>query len=231
MEQAPHIAAELKEISTWVANIEKNNPFSVPEGYFAAFPEGILRIILQHKNVAVPATDEIETLSPLLASLRHKSSLTVPEHYFEQFSVPAISIPQENKTETVTAPVRSISAGRKWIAYAAAAIVAGFIGLSTFLFLNRSVNPGDTEKEKVTVQYDNNHPADDFSGIPDETLAGFLSSAPAKSFTAIDSNDADMDVIAVMDIDDNRLKNILHELPDEDLISYAEDTRNEDVSL
>ncbi|MFT3749846.1 MAG: hypothetical protein QM768_16100 [Agriterribacter sp.] len=229
MEQAPDIAAELKKISILVAGIEKHNPFSVPAGYFTEFPENILRLVLKNENTAVSVKDEITALSPLLASLRNKSSLTVPEHYFEQFSIPVIPVAQEDKTEAVIAPVRSISESRKWIKYAAAAVAAGFIGLSTFLFLNRSVNP--LEKEKTAVQHDKNHSANNFSGIPDETLAGFLSSAPAKSFTATDSDEADIDDIAVMDIDDNKLTNILRELPDEDLISYAEDARNEDVSL
>ncbi|MFT4016026.1 MAG: hypothetical protein QM668_03615 [Agriterribacter sp.] len=229
MEQVPDIAAELKEISTLVAGIKKNNPFSVPAGYFAEFSENVLSLVLQNESTAVPVKDEIEALSPLLASLRNKSSLTIPEHYFEQFSIPAIPAPQESKDGTAIAPVRSISANRKWIKYAAAAMVAGFVGLSTFFFLNRSANPA--EKDKTVVQHDKNHSANDFSGIPDEALAGFLSSAPVNSFTATDSDEADIDAIAMIDIDDNKLTNILRELPDEDLISYAEDTRNEDVSL
>ncbi|MFT3948624.1 MAG: hypothetical protein QM763_16795 [Agriterribacter sp.] len=230
MKQALDTAAEMKEIGAIIAGIEKTNLFSVPENYFTQFPEKVLAYIQQKENIAVSAKDEIEILSPLLASLKNKSTLAIPGNYFEQFSFSPVTR-EEHEAALVTAPVRSISAGRKWIRYAAAAVITGIIGLTAFWAINKSTTNHHANAGNVAIQqHNNNQQVNDFSGIPDETLAKYLSATPAIILTP-DSADSGLYDIAVMDIDEKKLANLLQEMPDEDLISYTNDTRDENIVL
>ncbi|MCC6289329.1 MAG: hypothetical protein IT249_15730 [Chitinophagaceae bacterium] len=219
MKQALDIVAELKEISALVAGIEKNNLFSVPEGYFSEFPEKILKHIYNN-GIYSSAKEEIEILSPFLASLKHNQPFSLPDNYFDNLKS---QISTEEETLT---PVRSISSKSKWIKYAVAAAITGFIGISAIFFINNNFTKNHSG---VAAAQNNKHTDDDFNKISDDALEGYLSGMPEKS-ASIDSVETTFYDVAVLDLDDKRLSNILHEIPDEDLIVYAQDP-SLDISL
>lgn len=79
------ILQELENISPVVANIQKQNVWSVPIGYFDSILPAILNAIKNDAsiNIANEVAEELKTISPLLASLSKASILSIPEHYFD----------------------------------------------------------------------------------------------------------------------------------------------------
>lgn len=232
MEHNPNIALELKEISPTVAAIENNNPFSVPHGYFDAFPGKILEMIRKESVDFSLAVNETEALSPLLASLKQKTTFTVPENYFEQFNAKITENTPKQIKEQHAAPVRSISDSRKWVKYAAAAAIAGLVGLGSVLFLNNSGNVSGNDKihqENALAANDqrNTTSADELSKVPDTILNEYLAVLPTEAETDnADSADAAFYNLALLNIDDKGLADILHEVSDDDLKNFAEENRN-----
>lgn len=113
METAIDILNELKLLSPLIAEMDKVNVFTVPEGYFESIndtvlaclkeeqdtaqtkysgnvPEGyfdqLADSILNKIKIAEPAIEEIKTLSPFLYSVQNKNVFTVPQGYFENLS-------------------------------------------------------------------------------------------------------------------------------------------------
>ena len=226
MKQAADISAELREISTTVAGIEKSNPFSVPHNYFAAFPEKILAVIRQPGADSMAAKDEIELASPLLASLKNKQPFTIPQHYFEEFKLPVAAVSQLGEAPVVT-PVRSIFSGKKWIQYAAAAAVTGVIGWGVLMFAHNSTSiPGNDNMNQRDLAVNQDNQSDDgLQDLSDDDLNGYLADMPEESNTP-DSAESAFFNLAVLNIDDKGLADLLHEIPDEDLQSFAEDSRD-----
>ncbi|CAN5317860.1 hypothetical protein BH09BAC2_BH09BAC2_06430 [soil metagenome] len=145
------ILNELLLISPSLARIGNNNIFSVPEGYFSSFPLNTIRE-LHGSSFSVPdsyfdkfsdrilqkikeTADESETTG-LLKKIRHTNVFTVPENYFDNFSQSVFSEVQPAKV--IRMEHRSI-----W-KYAAAAVITGLIGISSFWSLNtKSSAPSD----------------------------------------------------------------------------------------
>jgi hypothetical protein len=109
----------------------------VPAGYFDGLADRIMqkiRLLEKEKD-----TDELADIAPLLHAMARKNVYTVPEGYFEQ--------------TIVHPPVRlvSIHRSRKWMRYAAAAVLTGAIGTGIF-FASRKEQVSDYEKyTKVDV--------------------------------------------------------------------------------
>lgn len=104
----------------------KSNTLTAPENYFETLSDKILSKISNNKN---ELADELENIAPLLNSISKKNVYTVPENYFENFSI------TKNKKQ----PAKIISFGftRKWISYAAAAIIGGVLITGGFLYQNK----------------------------------------------------------------------------------------------
>ena len=78
------ILQELENISPVVANIQKQNVWSVPIGYFDSILPAILNIIKNDPSINInEVAEELKTISPLLASLSKASILSIPENYFD----------------------------------------------------------------------------------------------------------------------------------------------------
>lgn len=71
-----HILNELSTISQTVANIPDVPVFTVPENYFAQFPEKLMSKIREDVQY------ETSLISPLLGGLEKKTPFSVPEGYF-----------------------------------------------------------------------------------------------------------------------------------------------------
>lgn len=154
METKSAILSELKEISPAVAGIGSGFTYHVPDGYFDGLAAAILNRI---KTEGLSAKDELQTLSPLLGGLSKKSPYQVPEGYFEMS--PVLMQLKNKKTYAVPdgyfdnlaanvlnkvqdrkpAKVVSMNTGRRFMRYAAAAVVAGVMAVAGwFYFANTS---------------------------------------------------------------------------------------------
>ncbi len=151
---------ELQALSPQLLLLRSKNVFTVPENYFETLSESVIKrinaddvdnvspllISLKNKNVfAIPenyfetlsdsinervTADEIEIVSPLLLSLKNKNVFAIPENYFE--TLPGNVI---NKIKN-PAKVFSISKSRSWVRYAAAAVITGFIAITSLQIFN-----------------------------------------------------------------------------------------------
>ena len=78
------ILQELENISPVVANIQKQNVWSVPIGYFDSILPAILNAIKNDASINInEAEEELKTISPLLASLSKTPILSIPRAYFD----------------------------------------------------------------------------------------------------------------------------------------------------
>jgi hypothetical protein len=91
MKHSAEIYSELKEISSLLAEIEKTNVFSVPEGYFLTFDKQILERIKAH-NPLIGG----EKISPFMPASELLSE--VPEGYFD--SLPGIILRKIKRAES-----------------------------------------------------------------------------------------------------------------------------------
>ena len=162
MEKSREILNELRTISPVLAEIEKVNVFTVPEGYFIDLdekitttvflqidkkenfqevPEGYFnslssRILSKIKEEEESADNEIKSISPALHYLKQEEVFTVPQGYFDDLSDRIL-----NKVKGETGKVVSFNSVKKWWKYAAAAVVAGIITIASLqLFTTESTN-------------------------------------------------------------------------------------------
>lgn len=85
MAQKATILDELKELNSSLAEAGLQPTYSVPAGYFEAFPDEVMRRI-KALDVAGDPSEELAALSPLLSGLSKKMPHTVPAGYFESLS-------------------------------------------------------------------------------------------------------------------------------------------------
>ncbi|MEO6904834.1 MAG: hypothetical protein ABI148_00600 [Ginsengibacter sp.] len=112
---------------------EKNNLQKVPDGYFDSLPDRIISKIKGEKNESV--TDEIKALSPALFYLKEENTFTIPANYFDDLSDRILDKINGEKSKVI-----SISSAGKWWKYAAAAVVAGVIAISSLQIFNHTSN-------------------------------------------------------------------------------------------
>jgi hypothetical protein len=125
MSQKDNILKELQELDSSLANSGRKIPFEVPQGYFESLPETVLQKAkaLSQDN----PTEELETISPFLAGMKKDLPYSLPAGYFD---VP-VSIPAQQ-----TRVVRM--GARKWMRYAAAAVIMGVLVTAGFLIRNNT---------------------------------------------------------------------------------------------
>lgn len=169
MDKNEEILSELREISPFLAGLEQVNPYTLPDGYFEALPDRITEKILLTadlqsglpNNYQVPhgyfdnlsdkvlskikmqeqvneISSELASVAPLLNTISKAPVYRVPEGYFER----ELSIQPPKKA----APVFSIRLAKKWMQYAAAAVVAGVLVTGAFLYTDNSELPVEYEK-------------------------------------------------------------------------------------
>jgi len=163
MEKSTEILNELKSISPALAEMEKVNVFTVPEGYFidldekiatAVFlqvdkkenfqkvPEGYFdslsnKILSKIKEEEESAESEIKSLSPVLHYLKEEELYSVPEDYFHNLSDRIL-----NKVKEQNAKVVTFHSVKKWWKYAAAAVIAGIITITSLQLFKTDTNTG-----------------------------------------------------------------------------------------
>ena len=154
-------AEELSYLSPTLDNISKEMPFTLPDRYFEGLEESLMQSI-RESNDYHTAKEELETLSPLLSGLKKDTPFSIPQGYFENLSL------EKPKIKVVSLT------GRKWLRYAAAAVISGVIALSGFLYVN-SRNHFDPAVQpyawvKKSIQKVDKKDIDAFVKLADEEL-------------------------------------------------------------
>jgi len=108
------------------------SPFSVPQGYFNNLAETIMGKVAREED---SAEVEIKKLSPALSATGNDNVFKVPSYYFTNLAGSIVAQVQ-TPAKVVKMKPRSL-----FVRYAAAAVITGILGLSTFSFFNnRSSN-------------------------------------------------------------------------------------------
>ena len=240
MKRSEEILNELKDLTPSLAVMEKVNVFRVPDGYFddlgekisttvflhqdekkdfQKIPEGYFdslssKIISRIKQEDKRADNEIKSISPALHYLKEEEVFSVPEGYFDNLSDKIL-----NKINRQNAKVVSFGSVKKWWKYAAAAVVAGIITITSIQVFNKpgiatSANmPGYVQlatQYKTTKQLDAG-----IASLSDDEIANYLE----KNTTILDDealiSNTDTTGLPTLDdylIDDNALNNYLQKI-------------------
>ena len=114
-------------------NLVNSTPFSVPEGYFEGLSGNILSKIKNAENES--AADEINRISPVLANLNKVNPFVLPEGYFENLEILAARSVREEKGRVV-----AMGSWKKWMNYAAAAVITAILAGAVYFNLSSSGN-------------------------------------------------------------------------------------------
>ena len=163
MKISEEILNELKEISPVLAKMDRDNPFSVPDGYFSALSD---RLLINTKIYAEQADTSINSARvperyfndlsgqilnkiknqdssveefPSLASLKDKNVFSVPEGYFESLSNQVLSKISRNSAKVISI--------KNWMKYASAAVIAGVLAITGLQIYNGS----DANKQIASI--------------------------------------------------------------------------------
>lgn len=126
---AGNILQQIKDDIASQALLSATNPYSIPGGYFDSLPGAIMGKIKQgqlHNEVH----EELEDVAPLLNTISRLMPYHVAPGYFENLSV---NIQGEEIADRAPAKVIKTSWFTRSYKYAAAAVIAGVVIVSTFL--------------------------------------------------------------------------------------------------
>lgn len=195
------IAEKLLEQASTELAVEKSQAYAIPAGYFDQLPGNILAAI--HKQEVV---QELEELAPSLNFV----SKQMP---YERTELPALNMEAimervaMDKIPVIQMPVRKV---RKWMPYAAAAVVTGVILATAFLF------NGTTGEETNSLNYAQVDVSQEMSKLSEEELNTYLATTEK---LVINTGDRDMyGIEALPEVDehiemssDDELKQYLNE--------------------
>ncbi|OLY91325.1 hypothetical protein SAMN05444008_12727 [Cnuella takakiae] len=209
--------------------------FDLPQGYFENFAAEVLARI--KGTTAATAAEEMEGLSPLLAGLSKKTPYSLPADYFTQnlasgtlreedsipgwaaegrqnpYSVPAgyFSQVSEQVWKAVKPqPAKVISMGsRRWMQYAAAAVLAGALVLGGILYQQKpsAVDPANDPDDWVAHTLDQ---------VSNQELEAFIMSTEVSGNEMAQQKGNTKEVRTVLkDVSSSELDAFLNQLPAE----------------
>ncbi len=247
MKESNEILNELASVSPTLATIDKVNVFRIPEGYFDTLSQKIStsvflnqysrtqagdvpnnyfddlsnKIILRIKNTdtAVSTEDETKNISPLLYSLKDRQVFNVPEGYFHTLGEQAL-----NKIKPESAKIISLHSGKKWLKYAAAAMIAILVGIGAFQLFNSKDSNDKSSTAQLSKNYSENMPAYMQDAIqyktPEQLNKGFASLSDDEIVTYLEHHGNIMDdYLLTKDIDTKELPDASAYLTDENTLS------------
>jgi hypothetical protein len=224
-----NITRELKAISPAVANLDPTLPYTAPTGYFDCLPDQVLGRIREMEN----PQQEIMGLSPLLAGLKGQTTFELPEGYFTNVSDRVIRRAIETgnqKSSPATGKLVSMSTTRNWAKLAAAAVITAVIAGSAWYFTRSSNEGAGTTRELAagsgTVE------VKDTLSVSDEALLSFLDETEALPVDdmILEDDSFNEESLAILDLNENRIQEMLEEIPDSDLQEYVSGLPEEGVS-
>ncbi|HEY1019862.1 MAG TPA: hypothetical protein VGE25_12730 [Sediminibacterium sp.] len=174
--------------------------YEVPDGYFASLPGEILSRI--HTNHSV--REELDEVAPLLNTIDKETPYQVPATYFAQADFARLARYQQPQARIV-----SLRLARKWVQYAAAALVTGVLVTGAFLYTDNPANIEETTHKTVDL-------SSELNKVSETELANYLDNpehaAVANTVTTLTSEEILADV-----------KNNLQQVSDEELKQYLTD--------
>ena len=120
----------LKYVQTGLP-FEKTNEYTIPENYFEEFPVALLSTIRQQE-----VSDELEEVAPFLNQISKQSPYTIPADATIDLQSIVNGAAQKNDATVIQMPVRKI---RKWMQYAAAAVVVGVLITIGIFYTNDNI--------------------------------------------------------------------------------------------
>ena len=196
-EASSHVE-EIKIISPLLGKLDKKLPFNMPGGYFEEFPGDVMAGV----NAIEYVNRELETSSSTFNDLRDKNVFEVPQGYFDHLADELLAKAKDKQTGRIF----HLAPARKIIRYAVAALLAGVISVSAWIFFH----------DRPTL-----NAAADLTGIEkisDDEMETYLESssvAPAESNTELNS-------IASFDLKEEDVKELLADVSDEELQEYLD---------
>jgi hypothetical protein len=195
-----NISSELTSISQHVAQLPKNTPFALPNGYFDNFQARLMDAI-QHE-----ATEQdLVKLPSMLESLKHENPFTIPDGYFNNLR---LEIPKNQ------APVLRLSRLGSWTKYAAAACLLGIIATVFFVSKTKYETPlAGLSKESETFQ----------NKVSPDAIAMYLEEMDKLSVAETNENEqVETGFNLLVDMSSETIKEILQEIPDNDISLYMD---------
>lgn len=199
------ITEKLLECALIGLHIEKSQCYKVPAGYFDQLPDNILRAIRREE-----VEQELEVLAPVLNRVSKQMPYTttlMPEFDMEVIMERAAV----NEIPVIQMPV---SKTRKWMPYAAAAVVTGVILATAFLYNDYNSNAVDTTTIANYAQMD---VSQEISKLSEEELNTYLA---ATEKLVINTGDRDVYGIEVLpEVDEH-----IEMMSDDELKQYLEES-------
>ena len=228
MENRSNIQDELREIAPVVADHGRNNPYTVPMGYFASLSDEIvsrIRITIPSKDIYSipkgyfdglagsvmqkiksqenlanhPETHlELAAIAPLLNSISKENVYMLPDNYFDLLE---ISVLKDQASGSIISMGSHI---RKWITYAVAASVLFIVGATSFLYINKPLK--NLDKNPSIEQR--------LAGINDADIISYLK----------DNEETPDDFMPASYEQEKEMQNMLKNASDEDIQNYLDES-------
>lgn len=235
MENRQNILQELKELSVVVANLPKQNTFSVPADYFQQFPALVLaRIKAENADFGkkqvpynIPANyfdgladnilhkikqqdqsveEELNELAPILNTISKAPVYKVPEGYFESLEV---TLPVN--IAKPSAKVFSLGKTKRILQYAVAACIAAIVVLGAYLYTNHQSSVNDTA---MVIPYDSAVEMNinkELSKVDEQEINQYLNESPGVGY-AINTSSDEVDIQqSIHAASDEEIKQYLNE--------------------
>ena len=207
---------EIQALSPLLGKLDNKNLYHVPAGYF----DELAGNVTDGAKAIELVNEALENLSPLMNSLKQKNVYEVPTGYFESLPSEVLTKAKQQQPSKVIA----ISFSRKIMRYAAAAVVAGVIVTSGWLyFKDPIVNP---VKEVVVTKPVTN----DAKPIISDKEIKTISDEELLRFIETENNLTDETVTtspSTEEIEATDMKDMLVDVTDEELQQYIEETSPE----
>ena len=199
---AANTSEELGYLSPMLSSLSKELPYTVPQGYFDGLADSLLNNVSAQEDFQT-VDEELESLSQLLSGIGKEVPFSIPQGYFDNFQVDVAST---KKQQAKVIPMHAGGGSRKWLRYAAAAVVVGIVALGTMLFI----------RPAKTVDVSNTHAwvEQNMKKVSTTDINSFIqqTSETNTQNQVIASNIKSNDIKEMMkDVSDNDIQNFLNE--------------------
>jgi hypothetical protein len=146
MHKGKDILDELKEVAPSLDVLGDSPSYSVPAGYFEAFPANLMAAIHAAESKQEVA-EELNELSPLLSSMPRQTPFTAPDGYFEGFAH------EVTIRRNASQPGRIVTMGRRVKLFKrclAAAAIAGAISIGAVM-LSKSYKDNSLDRQLAQI--------------------------------------------------------------------------------
>lgn len=138
-ENLPHVLLGKVSIATsLIGDSTIQNPYTTPEGYFENL-SSVITTRVRIESTKEEVFNEMENLFPLLNTLTKQPVFSIPKNYFTTLEpVKPLKIVEKTKVTYFELP-------RKFMSYAAAAVVTGVLAVGIFFFIGKTDRNAETE--------------------------------------------------------------------------------------